>query len=42
MPAAERARWAAAIQNQVRTHDVQAWLAGLLADIEQVSRNVRP
>ena len=42
MPAEERGRRAAAIRSQVRAHDVEAWLAGLLADIDQVSRNVRP
>jgi trehalose 6-phosphate synthase len=42
MPAEERRRRSAAIQDQVRTHDDEAWLTGLLADIERVSRNVRP
>jgi trehalose 6-phosphate synthase len=41
MPEAERARRATAIQEHVRSNDVEAWLAGLLADVEQVSRNVR-
>jgi trehalose 6-phosphate synthase len=38
----ERARRSAAIRSQVREHDLAAWLAALLADVEHVSRNVRP
>jgi trehalose 6-phosphate synthase len=38
----ERARRSAAIGSQVREHDLAAWLAALLADVEHVSRNVRP
>jgi trehalose 6-phosphate synthase len=38
----ERARRANAIRDHVRANDVAAWLAALLADVEQVSRNVRP
>jgi trehalose 6-phosphate synthase len=38
----ERARRSAAISSQVREHDLAAWLAALLADVEDVSRNVRP
>ncbi len=38
----ERARRAAAIRGHVREHDLAAWLAALLADVEHVSRNVRP
>jgi trehalose-6-phosphate synthase len=38
----ERARRSAAIRSQVREHDLAAWLAALLADVEDVSRNVRP
>src|SRR5207248_3068062 len=41
MDARERAARAAAIREQVRTNDVAAWLDALLADFEQVSRNVR-
>jgi trehalose 6-phosphate synthase len=41
MDACERGRRAAAIRDQVRTHDVAAWLDALLADFERVSRNVR-
>ena len=41
MDTEERARRAAAIRDQVRTHDVVAWLDALLGDFEQVSRNVR-
>ncbi len=42
MDEGERARRAAAIREQIRTNDVAAWLEALLADVEQVSRNVRP
>ena len=38
----ERARRAEAISDHVRANDVNGWLEALLADIEQVSRNVRP
>lgn len=38
----ERARRAAAIRGHVRAHDLAAWLEALLADVAQVSRNVRP
>ncbi len=38
----ERARRAAAIRGYVREHDLAAWLAALFADVEHVSRNVRP
>ncbi len=41
MDAGERGQRAAAIRDQVRTHDVAAWLDALLADFEHVSRNVR-
>jgi len=41
MDTEERARRAAAIRDQVRSHDVVAWLDALLGDFEQVSRNVR-
>ncbi len=41
MDAAERGRRASAIREQVRAHDVTAWLDALLGDLEQVSRNVR-
>ena len=38
----ERARRSAAIRGHVREHDLAAWFAALLADVEDVSRNVRP
>jgi trehalose 6-phosphate synthase len=38
----ERALRAAAISDHVRANDVSDWLEALLADIEHVSRNVRP
>jgi trehalose 6-phosphate synthase len=38
----ERASRAAAIREHVRANDVGVWLQGLLADVEQVTRNVRP
>ena len=41
MDAGERGRRAKAIRDHVRAHDVGAWLDALLADFEQVSRNVR-
>jgi trehalose-6-phosphate synthase len=41
MDAGERGQRAAAIRDQVRTHDVAAWLDALLTDFEHVSRNVR-
>ncbi len=34
MPAQERARRAAALQAQVREHDVRQWIQGLLADLD--------
>jgi trehalose 6-phosphate synthase len=37
MDEAERSRRLAAIQEQVRTHDVRAWIAGLLADLDDVT-----
>jgi trehalose 6-phosphate synthase len=40
MDDAERAKRATGICDQVRAHDVSAWLAALLADVERVSRNV--
>jgi trehalose 6-phosphate synthase len=41
MEPGERARRADAIRDQVREHDVGAWLDELLGDFERVSRNVR-
>jgi trehalose-6-phosphate synthase len=40
MDEAERSARATAIRDHVRAHDVSAWLAALLGDFEQVSRNV--
>jgi len=42
MGAPERRRRAEGIRAQVREHDVAAWIAGLLADVDRASRNVRP
>jgi trehalose 6-phosphate synthase len=42
MDEAERARRAEAISDHVRANDVAAWLEALVADVEHVSRNVRP
>jgi trehalose 6-phosphate synthase len=42
MEPGERAQRAEAIREHVRTHDVSKWLAAVLADLEGVSRNVRP
>ena len=36
----ERSLRASAIRDQVRANDISAWLAAVLADFEQVSRNV--
>lgn len=40
MAADEREERAVRIREHVREHDVSAWLSGLLADVERVSRNV--
>jgi trehalose 6-phosphate synthase len=37
MPADERARRAAALQQQVRSHDVRVWLARQLADLDALT-----
>ena len=37
MPAAERARRAAGLQAHVREHDVRAWLAAQLADLDALA-----
>jgi trehalose 6-phosphate synthase len=42
MDPGDRATRAAAIRDHVRGNDVSAWLEALLADFEQVSRNVAP
>jgi trehalose-6-phosphate synthase len=38
----ERVRRAQAMREHIRVNDLAAWLEALLADVEQVSRNVRP
>jgi trehalose 6-phosphate synthase len=44
MSAAERGRRAEGIRAQVREHDIAAWIAGLLTDVDDASSlcNVRP